>query len=251
MQAKRWLDVFLTQHDEEKRDFAILCKIAAYPVLRVAMQPSLNYWHSQLRTIAHFYVGADGAHDLAHLDRVWKSAQYILDVHPEADQLVVMAACYLHDIVNLPKNHPDRTQASTLAAQLACEKIKEVGFPEEKLAAVAHAVEAHSFSAGITPNTIEAKIVQDADRLDALGAVGLARLFYTAGRMGSALAHPSDPLANASGRQLDDKQFALDHIEVKLAKLPATMQTEQGRKFAEDRLATLRAFREQFAAEWI
>jgi uncharacterized protein len=90
--------------------------------------------------------------------------------------------------------------------------------------------------------------VQDADRLDALGAVGLARLFYTAGRMGSALAHPSDALAML--RPLDDKAYALDHIEQKLATLPATMQTDAGRALAEKRLAWLREFRATFAAEW-
>ncbi len=90
--------------------------------------------------------------------------------------------------------------------------------------------------------------MQDADRLDALGAVGLARLFYTAGRMESALAHGTDPLAQQ--RALDDRTYALDHIEAKLAKLPATMQTQAGRKLGEERLAWLRQFRSVFVAEW-
>jgi uncharacterized protein len=173
----------------------------------------------------------------------------MLAEHDEADSMVVQAACYLHDIVNLPKNHPDRARASTHAASLACEKLTEAGFPTEKLPAVAHAIEAHSFSAGIAPVTMEAKIVQDADRLDALGAIGLARLFYTAGRMGSSFAHPDDPLAQH--RPLDDKQFALDHIEAKLATLPGTMQTAAGGKIAATRFAMLQAFREQFVAEWL
>ena len=90
--------------------------------------------------------------------------------------------------------------------------------------------------------------MQDADRLDALGAVGLARLFYTAGRMGSALAHPTDPLAHA--RTPDDQTYALDHIEQKLATLPGSMKTEAGRRLGESRLAWLRAFRETFTSEW-
>jgi uncharacterized protein len=162
--------------------------------------------------------------------------------------LIVQAACYLHDIVNLPKNHPDRAQASGLAAQRACEKLTEAGFPADKLQGVAHAIEAHSFSAAITPTTIEAKIVQDADRLDALGAVGLARLFYTAGRMESALAHPTD--ASGTQRDLNDRAYALDHIEVKLATLPATMQTAAGRAMGEERLEWLRQFRTTFILEW-
>ena len=125
---------------------------------------------------------------------------------------------------------------------------RDIGFPEPLLDGVAHAIEAHSFSARIAPLTIEARIVQDADRLDALGAVGLARLFYIAGCMQSALAHPSDPLAE--GRALDDRAYALDHIVVKLATLPGMMNTDAGRRLGEARLAQLQAFRRSFAQEW-
>jgi uncharacterized protein len=209
---------------------------------------TIHTWQARLVEIAAAHAGDDGAHDLNHLHRVWQAARRLLDAMPQADALVVLAACYLHDIINLPKNHPEREQASRRAAELACRVLRNAGFPEEKLPAVAHAIEAHSFSAGIRPETIEAKIVQDADRLDALGAVGLARLFYVAGRMGSALAHPADPLALQ--RVPDDRAFALDHIECKLAKLPATMQTDAGRALGEERLAWLREFQHTFAAEW-
>lgn len=113
---------------------------------------------------------------------------------------------------------------------------------------VIHAIEAHSFSANIAPTTIEARIVQDADRLDALGALGLARLFYTAGRMESALAHSTDPLAQH--RALDDRRYALDQIEAKLATLPTTMQTKEGRVIANQRVQWLREFRDRFEEEW-
>ena len=124
----------------------------------------------------------------------------------------------------------------------------ETDFPAEKLPGVAHAIETHSFSANLAPHTIEAQIVQDADRIDALGAVGLARLFYTAARMDSALAHGTDPLARH--RPLDDKAYALDHIVTKLDKLPGKMQTAAGRALAEQRLAVLTDFRAAFADEW-
>jgi len=120
-------------------------------------------------------------------------------------------------------------------------------FPPDRLDAVAHAIAAHSFSANIPAESLEAKIVQDADRLDGLGAVGLARMFYIAGRMGSGLAHPDDPLG--VNREYDDRRYALDHIMVKLAKLPGMMQTQGGRALAEERLARLLTFREEFAAE--
>ena len=209
---------------------------------------NLKTWRPRLMQLAAASNADDGAHDLNHLNRVWQNAQTLLEDHPEADALVVMAACYLHDLVNLPKNDPERHLASRQAAQLACGELEKLDFPVEKLPSLAHAIEAHSFSAGIAPETIEARIVQDADRLDALGAVGLARLYYTAGRMGSALAHPTDPLA--SHRTMDDKKFALDHIEVKLATLPATMTTKAGQKMGEIRLEWLRSFRDTFIAEW-
>jgi uncharacterized protein len=179
---------------------------------------------------------------------VWRNATLLMDDYPEADALVVLAACYLHDLVNLPKNSPERHLASRQAARLASRQLAELGFPPEKLAATAHAIETHSFSAGIAPETIEAKIVQDADRLDALGAVGLARMFYTAGRMGCALAHAEDPMA--LHRELDDKAYSLDHIDVKLATLPGKMQTAAGRRLGQSRLAELIAFRDSFIAEW-
>ncbi|ALK96944.1 hydrolase [Massilia sp. WF1] len=210
----------------------------------------LAAWRTRLAALAMECTAGDldGAHDASHLDRVWRNAQAILCDYPEADVLVVLAACYLHDLVNLPKNDPARAQASRRSAMLARERLGDLGFPSQKLDATAHAIEAHSFSAGIAPRTLEARIVQDADRLDGLGAVGLARMFYIAGRMGSSLAHGSDPLA--TGRPLDDQAWSLDHIPVKLARLPGMMQTAAGRRLGEERLRMLMAFRQAFAAEW-
>ena len=210
--------------------------------------PELAGWRTRLAALALQHAGDDGAHDANHLERVWRNAQLLLDHTPQADTLVVLAACYLHDLVNLPKNDPERHLASTRSAVLARRELDALGFPPERLDAVAHAIEAHSFSAAIAPATLEARIVQDADRLDGLGAVGLARMFYTAGRMGARLAHASDPLAR--DRPLDDRNYSLDHIAAKLAKLPGMMQTEAGRRLAEERLALLEDFRNTFALEW-
>jgi uncharacterized protein len=212
--------------------------------------PELEAWRLRFAKLAAECAAGDldGAHDANHLDRVWRNARALLDQHPEADVLVVLAACYLHDLVNLPKNDPARATASRRSAELARERLPGLGFPLDKLDAAAHAIEAHSFSAAIVPRTLEAKIVQDADRLDGLGAVGLARMFYIAGKMGSSLAHGSDPLA--LGRPLDDQAYSLDHIPVKLARLPGMMQTEAGRRLGEQRLAMLMDFRTVFAAEW-
>jgi len=212
------------------------------------MDITLSTWQPRLVALASAAAGDDGAHDTNHLHRVWRNANLLLEQHPEADRLVVMAACYLHDLVNLPKNHPQRHLASRQAAALARTELAQAGFPADRLEAVAHAIETHSFSAALQPTTLEARIVQDADRLDALGAVGLARMFYIAGRMGTALAHPDDPLA--VNRERNDKIYSLDHIEVKLATLPGTMQTAAGRALGQQRLQQLLAFRDSFVAEW-
>jgi uncharacterized protein len=212
------------------------------------MDSLLDQWQPRLVALASAGTDDDGAHDTNHLHRVWRNATILLEEHPEADALVVLAACYLHDLVNLPKNSPDRHLASRRAAELASRELAARDFPPGRIAAVAHAIESHSFSAALPARTIEAQIVQDADRLDALGAVGLARLFYIAGRMGSSLAHSFDPLARTRDR--DDRAYALDHIETKLAKLPAAMQTAAGRRLGQERLQELLAFRDRFVGEW-
>jgi uncharacterized protein len=205
-------------------------------------------WQPRLAALAAGAAGDDGAHDASHLERVWRNASSLLASHPEAHALVVMAACYLHDLVNVPKNDPERNQASRRSAQLARHQLAWMGFPPELLDGVAHAIEAHSYSAAMTAQTLEARIVQDADRLDALGAVGLARMFYIGAKMGCALAHPEDPLAQH--RALDDRAYSLDHIATKLAAIPEMMQTAAGRALASQRLQLLLEFRAAFVREW-
>lgn len=187
----------------------------------------------------------DGSHNLGHFRRVWKSAKNMMDHN--VDQLVVLAASYFHDIVTYPKDHPHRSLSSKDAAIKAEEILLQMDFPKEKIENVKHSIESHSFSANITPETVEAKIVQDADRMEALGAIGLARTFYVAGRLGSQLFHEEDPLAHK--RELDDKKYALDHFRVKLLKLPATMQTELGRREAQRRANVLLKFTEDLQSE--
>jgi uncharacterized protein len=189
---------------------------------------------------------ADGAHDLGHLRRVWKRAQIIAMDEP-CDLDILLPACMFHDLVNLPKSHPDRARASTLSAEAACHFLRSDGFPEAKLSAVGHAIAAHSFSANITPMTAEARVLQDADRLEALGAIGLARMFHISGQMGGGLFDADDPMA--LHRAYDDRAFALDHIETKLLKIVATMQTQSGRMMAEERADWMLSFRTRLLAE--
>lgn len=192
--------------------------------------------------------GQDSAHDVFHFRRVWKTAQN-LSTDATIDWLVVLTACYFHDLVSLPKNHPDRHCSSALAAQETRRILMRdfPDFPQRCLPAVCHAIEAHSFSAKIAPETIEAKIVQDADRLEALGAIGLARVFAVSGALGVALFDAEDPFARR--RRLDDKRYALDHFQTKLLTLPLTMQTEQGRRLAQHNADFLLTYMAKLSAE--
>jgi len=188
----------------------------------------------------------DGAHDIAHILRVFRNAMRILREEGGHGE-VLAAAVLLHDCVSVEKNSPLRAQASRLAAEKASGLLRDIGWAEIDIAAVAHAITTHSFSANSPPETLEAKILQDADRLDAIGAIGVARCFYIGGRMNSLLHDVADPAAEH--RPLDDSRFTLDHFPAKLFKLANGFQTDAGRRLAAQRHVRLVEFRRQFLEE--
>jgi uncharacterized protein len=190
--------------------------------------------------------GGDGSHDLSHLQRVWKNAAAIC-AEENGDAEVLLAAALLHDCVSVEKNSPQRAQASRLSAEKASTILASLGWEEQKIRKVAHAIEAHSFSAGVAPETLEARILHDADRLDAIGMLGAARCFYVAGRMGCALYDPADP--KALDRPYDDTRYAIDHFQTKLLKLADGFQTTTGARFAQLRQERLRRFLDEFIDE--
>lgn len=189
----------------------------------------------------------DGSHDVSHLLRVWNNVCAIRD-EEGGDPEILIAATLLHDCVSVEKNSPFRSSASRLAAAKATELLTEMGWGEERINEVAHAVEAHSFSAAITPETLEAKILQDADRLDSLGMIGVARTFYVSGRMGSGLYDPQDP--HASNRDYDDKRFTVDHFHTKLFQLAEGFQTATGAGLAKVRHARMKRFLDELMQEF-
>lgn len=189
---------------------------------------------------------ADGAHDLAHLQRVWRNVQRMAAVEG-GDLELLVAATLLHDCVHVEKNSPLRTQASRLSADKARGLLEDLGWAPERIDAVAHAIAAHSYSAAIAPRSLEARILQDADRLDAIGLVGAARCFYVGGRMGRALYDPVD--TRAQQRPLDDGRYTLDHFQTKLFHLAAGFQTAEGARLAVVRQQRLRDFYEGFLEE--
>lgn len=188
----------------------------------------------------------DGAHDMGHLDRVWRACRLIAMDEP-ANPDILGPAAYFHDAVNLPKDAPHRATASRQSADLAVAELGAMGYPAALRAALHHTILAHSFSANIPPETPEARILQDADRLEALGAIGIARMFLISGQMGGGLFDAADPMAQH--RPLDDKRFALDHIQTKLVRIARTMQTATGRAMAAERLEWMESFRTRLLAE--
>ncbi len=189
---------------------------------------------------------SDPAHDLLHLERVVASAKCFA-AGENADLRVVIPAAWLHDYVVVPKDDPRRSQASRIAAGEACAYLESIHYTPELLPAIAHAIEAHSFSANIAPKSLEAKVVQDADRLDGIGAIGIARCFACAGVMGRAFYSPTDPFCG--GRTPDDTRFTVDHFYSKLFKTAATMQTSAGRHEAERRMAVMKRFLRELGEE--
>jgi uncharacterized protein len=194
------------------------------------------------------YLGAstDGSHDISHLERVWRTAKLIAAEEGGSLKLLA-AAAMLHDCVEVEKSSPLRDQASRLSAEKAGNALQDLGWHTLEIEVVKDAILTHSYSAGLAPKTLEARILQDADRLDAIGMVGIARCFYTAGRMGSKLYEPVDP--RGEQRELDDRSFALDHFPMKLLRLATGFQTETGAQMAQERHSQLEAFYERFANE--
>ena len=212
----------------------------------VAAQAFAPYEALAAQLLPHAADTNDGSHDLAHILRVFRNAMRI-HAGEGGDGEVLAASILLHDCVAVEKNSPLRAQASRLAAEKASAILAGLGWQPDRIASVAHAILTHSFSANIPPETVEAKILQDADRLDAIGMVGAARCFYVAGRLNSGLYDPADP--RAEHRPLDDKAWSIDHFPAKLFKLADGFQTSTGAELARERHDRLVEFYDLFLEE--
>lgn len=200
--------------------------------------------------LASQLAAADPAHDLAHIRRVVATAERL--AHDEGARLdIVRPAAWLHDCVSVSKTSAARSQASSAAAREAHRFLDSEGYPAELLESICHAIEAHSFSAAITPETLEARVVQDADRLDALGAIGIARCLLVGGHLGNTLYHPEQPFPGRppAQRPADDSTYVLDHFFTKLLKLPDTFQTPAGRREAHRRAEVMRSYLAELGQE--
>lgn len=190
--------------------------------------------------------GAPASHDFSHVLRVVANAERIAEAEHGNIAICRMAAL-LHELVNLPKNHPESHRSGDLCA-IEVERVLDArGVERGFVEAVAACVRDHAFSKGVSPASLEARILQDADRLDAIGAIGVARCMATAAEMKSRFYSPDDPLATK--RPLDDRAFALDHFAKKLFRIPERLHTPTARAIAAERVAFMHTFVDALARE--
>ena len=189
----------------------------------------------------------DPAHGWEHIQRVYNLALSIAE-REGAHRFITGMAALLHDLGRL--SHEQGHHHADLSVSQARELCQRRQIAPEAQEAILHAVIAHSFSRGVQPRTLEARIVRDADRLDGLGAIGIMRWAITGAvrRAPQTLCyHPGDPFAEQHAP--DDGRYMLDHFFSKLLKLGDGMTTATGRELAEQRTAFMRAYLNEFRRE--
>jgi len=195
-----------------------------------------NIFESKIKEIAS---SDDPAHDLLHFKRVVLMAKRLCE-REKGNFNVVIPSAWLHDLVIVSKNDPLRNQASRLSAEKAIQYLKSIHYPVQYFDQIFHAIHGHSFSADIEVKTIEAKIVQDADRLDGLGAIGIARCFATSGLLKRPFYSVQDPFCET--RSPDDSVYTVDHFFKKLFKTAETLKTASGREEGLQRVQRMRIY---------
>lgn len=203
---------------------------------------SLKSLESEVKKI----IQNDPAHDYSHVIRVYKNAQTILKKEKASPRLV-LASVLLHDIVQFPKSDPQSKSSSTKSAILAAKILQKHGFSEPDITIICDAIRDHSDSRGKIPQTMEGKILQDADRLDALGSIGIARAFSVGGSEGRPIYRDSDPFCRT--RKPDDHAWTVDHFYKKLLLLEKKMNTKAAKALAKKRTKIMIQFLSEMKSE--
>jgi uncharacterized protein len=194
--------------------------------------------------------GAEGGHDWFHIERVWKNAKLIA-VEEQCDLQIVEISALLHDIADAKFHAGDETIGPQLAREFLA--TQEVG--EEFIEAIVKIIENISFKSnleGLHYHSIELDVVRDADRLDAMGAIGIARAFNYGGFKNRELYNPEIPPINKITKEEYKKSTAptINHFYEKLLLLKDLMKTGKGKELAEQRHAYMHEFLTQFYQEW-
>jgi len=188
----------------------------------------------------------DPAHDFAHIMRVYKNAQMICKKE-RVNEKLVLCAVLLHDIISYPKSDKRSKLSSIQSAEKSKKILKKFNFTNEEIQIISDAIRDHSFSQNKVPSTMVGKILQDADRLDAIGAIGIARVFAVGGSEKRPFYNVQDPFCK--NRIPDDKIWTLDHFYQKLLKLESLMNTKSGKIEAKKRTKILNNFLNQLKNE--
>jgi uncharacterized protein len=181
----------------------------------------------------------DPAHDFEHIMRVYKNAEKI-GKKEKANMKLIRAAVLLHDIVSYQKSDKRSKNASTESAIRATKMLNKYDFDRHEIDIIAQAIREHSFSKDVIPSTLEGKVLQDADRLDALGAIGIARTFAVGGAEKRPFYSKEDPFCYK--RNPDDQKWTLDHFYKKLLHLEKKMNTTTAKEEARRRTNSMKRF---------
>jgi uncharacterized protein len=200
-----------------------------------------------IKRVKKMVKGMDPAHDFNHIMRVYKNAE-IIGRSEGTDMEVLLPAVLLHDIVVYPKRSTKSSRSSDESAYLAKKILKKYGYSQDQISKICYCIRVHSYTKKVVPTSLEGRILQDADRLDALGAIGIARTFSVAGSEKRLFYNADDPFCR-SNRNLDDKKWTLDHFQTKLLKLEEIMHTETAKKVARERTRFMILFIRQLQKE--
>lgn len=206
----------------------------------------MQKWLQIFSEYIHQLESADAAHDAAHVQRVATNAIKFAEIEG-ADLNIIVPAVWLHDCVAVAKDSELRDKASQLSAVKAEELLTKWSYPKKYIKAIKHAIEAHSYSANITATSLEAKVVQDADRMDSIGAIGVARMMMVGGTFNCSLYNEDDPFCET--RKPQDRLWTIDHFYSKLLKLNQGFHTQAAKDEAQRRHNYMLDFLKQLKSE--
>ncbi|MFL6484573.1 MAG: HD domain-containing protein [Nitrososphaera sp.] len=202
---------------------------------------------SIMRKVMDMLEGQDPAHDFQHVMRVYKNAK-LIGTQEGAIMRILLPAVLLHDIVVYPKGSDNSVMSPDDSADLAEKILQRLSYSQHEINEISYCIRAHSFSKRLIPASLEGRILQDADRLDALGAIGIARTFSVGGSEKRTFYNAGDPFCR-SGRRPDDKQWTLDHFHTKLLQLKDLMHTRTAKRIAQQRTRFMMLFIRQLQKE--
>jgi uncharacterized protein len=226
----------------------IFDRIYMLPLLLINKQDSITIMQDTIkRKLMRMLEGRDPAHDFQHIMRVYKNAN-VIGQREGANMEILLPAALLHDLVVYPKGSAKSSRSSEDSADLAENMLQGYEYSQDKIDRISYCIRTHSYSKRLVPTSLEGRILQDADRLDALGAIGVARMFSVGGSEERTFYNPDDPFCRCS-RELDDRQWTLDHFQIKLLKLKDLMHTRTAKRIAQERTRFMMLFISQLKRE--